>query len=362
MKEGNISHYLFSYDLLEFDFKRVYQSFNVSYFTKDDKLLSKFYNLDELRDYESVEDDKKSIIIKKFKLRVSIDEKSYFSNDIIISNDYLFDFMNVSHSDSLIKIALVHDNVDKWIESGNLKDYDFIFTVNKEYVSLLKEKNKQVYIVNGKSIYLQLKNILNLLYMRKKEKFYYFINNRFNYVFPKKRNYFKILHSEFYDEEWYKREYDISDNIDPVLHYLIIGYLKGFNPSPDFDSWNYYNLNSDVKSADFNPLLHYEMYGRKENRKYQFTKEEKNVEYFTISNSSYYDKEWYVENYDIPNDIDPVNHYLNEGYKKGFNPGPNFSTNEYYECNRDVKNRDMNPLLHYELYGQFENRKIRLSD
>lgn len=359
MKESNISHYLFTYDLLEFDFKRVYQSFNVSYFTKDDGLLTKFYNPDELRDYESVEADKKRILIKKFKLRVSIEKKFNISEDIIISDDYLFDFINVSHSDSLIKIAIVHDNVDKWIETGNLKDYDFIFTINKEYSRLLKEKYKQVYIVKGESIYLQLKNILNLLYVRRKEKFYYFINNRFNYVFPNKRHYFKIFHSEFFDENWYRQEYDIPDYIDPVLHYLIIGYLKGFNPGPDFDSWNYYNLYNDIKSADFNPLLHYEMYGRKENRKYQFTKEEKDVEYFTIVNSPYFDKDWYVEKYNIPDDIDPVYHYLKEGYKKGFNPGPNFSTNEYYECNRDVRNNDMNALLHYELYGRNEGRALK---
>ena len=57
---------------------------------------------------------------------------------------------------------------------------------------------------------------------------------------------------------------------------------------------------------------------------------------------------------------DSVYHFLNIGYVKGYNPGPDFIIQEYFECNPDVKRHGMNPLLHYERYGRKENRIISL--
>lgn len=359
LNEQKISHYLFTYDLLEYDFKRVYQSFNISYFTKDNDLLKKFCNSDELRYYETIEKDNYSVLIKKFKLRVSVRNNEYFSDDIIVSDDCMFDFNNLNHTDSMIKIALVHDNVDNWIKSIN--DYDFVFTCNKEDRDLLKKHHSQVFVISGETVYLQLKNILNLLYMRKRNKFYQFINRKFNYVFPKVKHYFRISHSEFYDEEWYKNKYHILDNTDPVFHYMMVGYSKRYNPGPNFDSFEYHELNGDVKSADFNPLLHYEMYGRKEHRRCRFEEDEEYKKLYSIYDSPYFDEEWYVKTYDIPENCrDPVNHYLTTGFKKGYNPGPDFDNEEYYKCNPDVEKIGMNPLLHYEQHGRAENRRVHL--
>ena len=264
LKENNLSHYLIQYDLMEYNFKDVYQSFNVSYFTKENKLLSNWFDLDELKDYESVEYDR-IILIKKFKLRVSIKNKD-FSDEIIICDDYEFDLNNLKDTDSLIKIAMVKDNLDNWICSKKFDDYDYIFTSKEEYAEDLKNVVLNVFIVKGESIFLQLKNILNLLYMHKQDKFYHFINNNFHSVFPKMRNYFKILNSEFFVDEWYKNVYNIPDNTDPVIHYLLIGYKKGFNPGPNFDSWDYYELNKDIEQLGLNPLVHYEQFGKRENR------------------------------------------------------------------------------------------------
>lgn len=360
LKDKNIFHYLIKYDTLYYPYNKVYDSFNISYFSRDNDLLNKFSDLDELRNYEYLENDK-SILIKKFKIRVSIIETMEFSNCIIASDDYMFDLANLYHSNSFIKIAIIKDNLDDWLNSENLNYYDFIFTDNVEYKKVLREHYSPVFSVNGNSIYLQLKNILNSL--RKREKFHYLFNNQFTYVFPKFKNYFKIYHSEYFDEQWYKEKYGILDNTDSVIHFILIGHSKYFNPGPNFDSWEYHELNKDVKKVHLNPLLHYELYGKNENRRYQFSKEEKEDLLSTILNSPFFDSQWYEDTYDISKDfLDPVNHYLKLGNKKGYNPGPNFSTNEYYECNPDVKEHDMNALLHYEKYGRNEGRKLSLRD
>ena len=349
--------------MLEYNYKDVYQSFSISYFTDDSNVLKNFVDIDELKDYEEIEKNRSSVLIKKFKLRVSVRENINFSNDIIVSENYMFDFVNLNHIDSLIKIAIVVDNIDNWIESGNLKDYDFVFTTNDDFLNSLKENHENVFIVKGESTYLKLKNILNLLYMRRKEKFYHFINSRFDNVFPKWNNYYKIFNSEFFDEKMYKEIYDVPDNTDPVFHYLVVGYKKYYNPGPNFSTNEYYMINPDVRKAGVNPLLHYEQYGRSENRKYHLSEEEKEERLSYIKYSPYFDEEWYVKTYDIPKDnVDPALHYLEIGFRERYNPGPDFNTEEYYSLNPDVKGADMNPLFHYEKYGRKEKRRVHSSD
>lgn len=363
LKEKNISHYLFKYDLLEYNFKDINESFGISYFSKKD-FNDNFIDPDELKKYESIENDTKnkiSILIKKFKLRVSILKNIKFSNEIVISDDFEFDVTNLSHAGSLIKIAIVSENLENWMNNENLKNYDVVFTNNKKFQDSLKEVSNKVFIVKGDSVYLQLKNILNLLYRRKNEKFHRVIFNRFNRVFPKYKDYFKVLDSEYFDDEWYKKEYELADNTDSAVHFLLVGYKKNYDPSPNFSISEYYECNKDIESKGVNPLIHYEKFGKKENRIIHISEMPKR-DYNVILNSSYFDKEWYRKTYDIPDDVDCAEHYLNEGYLKGYNPGPDFSTYEYYECNRDIKKVRANPLVHYELYGKKEKRRIFFTD
>ena len=363
LKEKNITHYLFTYDLLEYNFKDIYKTLSISYFSKDDNLLEHLVNPEELQYYESVEEtakNKESILIKKFKFRITVRKNSDFSKEMIISDDYDFDVNILHHVKYLIKVAMVKDNADKWIAGQNLKDYDFIFTTNKEAMDLLKKSNIASFLINGDSVYVQFKNILNYLNMRKPEKFYE-ISKRFDHAFPKQNNYFKVLNSQYFDDEWYRDTYGTEDNTDSVIHFLLVGCKKGCNPGPDFSVDEYYECNTDVKKTGMNPLVHYESYGRKENRIIHVSDIPKR-DYSLILNSQYFDKDWYENTYDIPDDVDSVAHYLNEGYLKRYNPGPDFNTHEYYQCNNDIKKIGMNPLVHYELYGRKEKRKTALSD
>ena len=59
---------------------------------------------------------------------------------------------------------------------------------------------------------------------------------------------------------------------------------------------------------------------------------------------------------DLQNPLDCVRHYLSDGWKKGFDPAPFFSTDYYLNNNLDVKTAGTNPFVHYLRFGQKEGR------
>ncbi|WP_314927857.1 class I SAM-dependent methyltransferase [Aeromonas piscicola] len=79
-----------------------------------------------------------------------------------------------------------------------------------------------------------------------------------------------------------------------------------------------------------------------------------------ISESGYFDEEWYRQQY--PESVDTgsvIEHYLNIGAGKGYNPGPKFDTRWYLTMYPDVATGDINPLLHFIMHGQHEGRLCR---
>lgn len=73
--------------------------------------------------------------------------------------------------------------------------------------------------------------------------------------------------SPFFDERWYAAAYaDQLDGMEPVEHYLSIGWLLDCDPGPFFSGMAYLKSNRDVAVGDVNPLLHYERQGRAEGR------------------------------------------------------------------------------------------------
>lgn len=64
-----------------------------------------------------------------------------------------------------------------------------------------------------------------------------------------------------FDYDFYKSEYNYNLKIDPLLHYLAEGYLKGYNPSAIFDGEYYISTNKKILSSDMNPLLYFVLYG-----------------------------------------------------------------------------------------------------
>ena len=77
-----------------------------------------------------------------------------------------------------------------------------------------------------------------------------------------------------------------------------------------------------------------------------------------VQSSGLFDREWYVSAYpDVARArIDPLNHYMNTGWREGRDPGPDFATSSYLKANPDVAAAGANPLLHFLEFGQSEGR------
>jgi hypothetical protein len=72
----------------------------------------------------------------------------------------------------------------------------------------------------------------------------------------------------------------------------------------------------------------------------------------------FFDTRWYLERYE---DVrrsgkNPLLHYIQYGCREGRDPGPNFQTRYYLETNPDVHSMGANPLAHYLRYGRHEGR------
>lgn len=195
------------------------------------------------------------------------------------------------------------------------------------------------------------------------------------------------------DEEWYKshrQDYELCDNSeyfnkkyyilhnpklifthqDPVEHYLTIGWKEGKNPSALFDTNAYLNKYQDIKRVGVNPLIHYLRNGKKEGRRAIGVKSwwidmfnpyaGKSQSYQLIVHSNLFNKKWYLSTYQDVKKAgkDPIDHYLNEGWKLGYNPSKEFDTNAYLERHKDVARAKLNPLAHYLSAGIKERRTI----
>lgn len=76
----------------------------------------------------------------------------------------------------------------------------------------------------------------------------------------------KIIAGEF-DEQFYKEKYDfLVTELEPLDHFIEIGWKGGFDPNDWFSVQGYLDANSDVAAADVNPFVHYLRYGRSERR------------------------------------------------------------------------------------------------
>lgn len=81
-----------------------------------------------------------------------------------------------------------------------------------------------------------------------------------------------IKESDLFDEVWYQNRYLSSQKrtVDPALHYLLYGGFRGYDPSENFSSMDYYRFNPDIQKKGLNPLVHYLLRGKSEGRKYRF--------------------------------------------------------------------------------------------
>lgn len=73
----------------------------------------------------------------------------------------------------------------------------------------------------------------------------------------------------------------------------------------------------------------------------------------------YIDEEWYFARYPDAKESgwSAAKHYMNVGWRKGYNPSEKFDTDFYLHQYKDVADKRVNPLLHYIGSGKKEGRK-----
>jgi hypothetical protein len=185
--------------------------------------------------------------------------------------------------------------------------------------------------------------------------------------------------------------------VDPIGHYLHSGWQEGRDPAPWFSTRGYLELNNDIGAAGLNPLHHYLMQGWREGReirgsglapRYYAGRQATEAEFgwsfdpgapprptpptavvrrrapvppTPVDRAAVaveLDPAYYLGmNPDVARSgADPVEHFLNSGWREGRDPNPNFSLADYLEAYPDVADAGINPFAHYLAAGRAEGR------
>jgi hypothetical protein len=80
--------------------------------------------------------------------------------------------------------------------------------------------------------------------------------------------------------------------------------------------------------------------------------------YFRIQASGLFDRNWYLtQNPGVARaNVNPLLHYMVYGGLEGRDPGPDFSSRWYLDTYEDARTSGINPLIHYLKYGRKEGR------
>lgn len=160
-----------------------------------------------------------------------------------------------------------------------------------------------------------------------------------------------IKESNLLDEVYYSKTYPDVDGLNPIEHYIKYGWKEGRNPSSNFETTFYLENNKDVKDANINPLVHYVLYGQKEGRV-------SNKLYKIISESDFFDRNYYIEAYANIDVTNPIKYYIEEGWKNGEIPNRYLDINAYRIANHDLQHlNDLQIFTHFIQYGYDEVQK-----
>lgn len=168
-----------------------------------------------------------------------------------------------------------------------------------------------------------------------------------------------IRRSAYYDETWYKSQYnDLGElDIDFARHYMKYGWQEGKAPSFNFSGKLYLEAYNDVANRKINPLIHYELRGLKENRRpFSFKIE-------AVFSSKYFDSEFYCLKHGLDrlSRFEAVIHYL-ESPELDAATSRYFNPSLYLAAYSDVRAAGVHALLHYELHGRKEKRTSGISN
>ena len=153
-----------------------------------------------------------------------------------------------------------------------------------------------------------------------------------------------VTRSGIFDRNYYLTKYpDVAKSgVDPLIHYLDVGWREQRDPNPLFCTAFYLGRNPDVVESGINPLLHYLQTGAAERR-----------DPCPVFDSTYYVKQLLEP---LAPGLTPLGHYLKYGATGKADPNPLFDSRYYLKNNPDVAVADVNPLVHYQLAGGAEFR------
>lgn len=162
----------------------------------------------------------------------------------------------------------------------------------------------------------------------------------------------KTLTNRLFDPEWYLSKYpDIAQaGIDPLSHYLALGWREMRDPSVVFNRSIYGSICPDFRSGRHNPIVHYTLIGRFNNSVRKAVRElhvsTKDSE--RIMASAWFDTEWYTSEYpSVDNHVrPPLDHYMAVGWKFDRKPFPDYDPEEFTKVFPAFKPSKTNPLRH----------------
>ena len=174
-----------------------------------------------------------------------------------------------------------------------------------------------------------------------------------------------LVASRLFDEKWYEEQYgkEIPEDFPPSLHYLLWGWKRGFNPSPEFNAAEYVRMNPGTENV--NPLLDFIRRGAGGARQFPGPvrpyPQERLID--QIVESGLFDASDYGRAAHLTegaSERETVRHYLDVGWKDGMSPSSGFCNEEYLALNKDVAGMEVCPLEHWLCQGQYEGRRYRL--
>lgn len=106
-----------------------------------------------------------------------------------------------------------------------------------------------------------------------------FVNNETGQIYELERErmrhayYVRLIHeSSLFDDDYYLSNYDLPNELKhhPVLHFVLIGEERGWQPNADFSPDAYLQFNADIVASGIRPFMHFLQVGRTEKRVYRF--------------------------------------------------------------------------------------------
>ena len=149
----------------------------------------------------------------------------------------------------------------------------------------------------------------------------------------------------WFDVKWYRSQFlNPQDCIHPFQHYLVAALSEKTEPNELFDSeWycQHYPEAAALKKLGVPPLGHYVTHIRED-----------------VCPNQWFDAAWYRNTYEdiTKNNFDPYLHFVLWGEKFFRNPGPNFNTFRYRLRYPDIMETGLEPFHHFFLIGRHEGR------